>query len=122
VRDDALQEAFTTSLDGYRRDFEPDPASLEKYEIVQKCLARLPEDLKEVLNLRLIEELSIAETAERLQVAPGTVGSREHRARHQLSELLNACGFGGSLHVRQYLRACDRVSHGSRHKLESDNA
>jgi RNA polymerase sigma-70 factor, ECF subfamily len=52
--------------------------------IVQRCLAEIEPEFREVLVLRDIEDLSYEEIAEITGVADGTVKSRIHRARAAL--------------------------------------
>jgi RNA polymerase sigma-70 factor, ECF subfamily len=55
---------------------------------VRACIQQLPENYREVLILRDIEELSTQETAEALSMTPTAVKVRLHRARQALSTLL----------------------------------
>jgi RNA polymerase sigma-70 factor (ECF subfamily) len=55
---------------------------------LQSALARLSPAQREVLLLVTVEEYSYAEAARILDVPPGTVMSRLHRAREHLRELL----------------------------------
>ncbi|KQP57850.1 RNA polymerase sigma factor [Agreia sp. Leaf283] len=55
---------------------------------LREALAQLPRRDQDVLTLCLLEELSTAEAAEALGIAPGTVKSRLSRAKVRLSELL----------------------------------
>ncbi len=57
-------------------------------EQVRKMIDRLPENYRTVLILRDIEELSTAESAALLELAPGTLKVRLHRARQALRNLL----------------------------------
>jgi RNA polymerase sigma factor (sigma-70 family) len=57
---------------------EPDHADLD---LVEHGLTRLPPIEREILTLFYLQELSIAEVADALAIAPGTVKSRLHRAR-----------------------------------------
>jgi RNA polymerase sigma-70 factor, ECF subfamily len=68
------------------RDFE----ASERAEWVQKAIARLPIDSREVLILRHFAELSYQEMAEALGVPEKTVKSRLFEARQKLGELLGA--------------------------------
>ena len=56
--------------------------------ILQAAIDRLPEEFRQVFMLRGVEQLSIAETAELLDLNPNTVKTRFHRARRMLQELL----------------------------------
>lgn len=68
----------------------PDRAAAERERDggLRRELAALPRRQREVVALRLIADLSVAETAELLGIAEGTVNSHLHRAvqalRHQL--------------------------------------
>lgn len=70
----------------------------EQQEAVQKALATLSEEYREVLLLRYMEELDYAEIAEVLQLPSGTVKSRINRAKAALKAALLKSGniFGGS--------------------------
>ena len=70
----------------------------EQQEAVQKALATLSEEYREVLLLRYMEELDYAEIAEVLQLSSGTVKSRINRAKAALKTALLKSGniFGGS--------------------------
>lgn len=55
---------------------------------VRQCIALLPENYREVLMLRDIEELSTDDVATLIGVTPNAVKVRLHRARQALSTLL----------------------------------
>jgi RNA polymerase sigma-70 factor (ECF subfamily) len=57
--------------------------------ILQAAIDRLPEEFRQVFMLRGVEQLSIAETAELLEIKAATVKTRFHRARRMLQELLH---------------------------------
>jgi RNA polymerase sigma factor (sigma-70 family) len=59
---------------------------LEAKEL-SKCIAALPEDFREVIVLREMEELTYKEISQVLQVPMGTVMSRLARARERLLEI-----------------------------------
>ena len=61
----------------------------EARELVQRCIGQLPEIYRTVLLLRDIEELDTEETARMLEVSPGVVKTRLHRARQALRTLLD---------------------------------
>ena len=56
---------------------------------VQKALAALPRDRRQIIVLRDYLDLSYAEIAKVLDIAPGTVMSRLHRSRLALKEILD---------------------------------
>ncbi len=51
---------------------------------LQVVLGRLPEEQREVLTLRFVDELSLAEIAEAMRIPLGTVKSRLHNALQSL--------------------------------------
>jgi len=72
-------------------DAEPENAasSRDLSRILQAAIDRLPEEFRQVFILRGVEQLSIAETAELLDIKPATVKTRFHRARRLLQEQLH---------------------------------
>lgn len=52
----------------------------DRLEQMRSAIARLPEDSREVLKLRLLDDLSYAEIAEALNLPIGTIKSRIHNA------------------------------------------
>jgi RNA polymerase sigma-70 factor (ECF subfamily) len=58
-------------------------------EVLQTAIDRLPEEFRSVFMLRGVEQLSIAETAEVLDIKAATVKTRFHRARRLLQESLH---------------------------------
>jgi RNA polymerase sigma-70 factor, ECF subfamily len=71
---------------------QPDPATrLERSELwtaLRQAIADLPAERRVVVVLRDIEGLSYEEIARALELEPGTVRSRLHRARMDLKEKL----------------------------------
>ena len=61
----------------------------ERVEAVRAAIARLDEDLREIVVMRDIRGLSYEELADVLDLPDGTVKSRLHRARSALKELLD---------------------------------
>lgn len=60
----------------------------ERRSEVTEALARLPEEFRTVLVLRVIEEMPVEEVADALGISSGTVKSRLHRAKEKMRELL----------------------------------
>ena len=116
--------AYNASMDHLRRDREdplPDEADgseddgpppmptaliewstpeelLQRTDLAQRldeAIEKLPEKLRAVFVLRDVEELSIQETAEALNISPANVKVRLHRARLLLREHLSAA-LGGN--------------------------
>ncbi|KTE03640.1 RNA polymerase subunit sigma-24 [Sphingopyxis sp. H038] len=81
-----LESAHDVASDGPAPDAEAaDRAELAR---VRAAMARLPSNLREVLVLRGVEDLTQAETAELLQTSEKTVEMRLYRARAKLKTLL----------------------------------
>jgi RNA polymerase sigma-70 factor, ECF subfamily len=62
--------------------------SLELQETVQKAILKLPEKYRSVIVLKYIEELSLQEISEILDLPVGTVKTRIHRGREALRKQL----------------------------------
>src|SRR5688572_22511196 len=56
--------------------------------LVRQCIARLPDNYRDVLMMRDIEEQSTEDVARHLALTPNAVKVRLHRARQALSTLL----------------------------------
>ena len=69
-----------------------DPAdaavSRDRWAGLVEAVEGLPDDLREVVTCRYLLELSEAETAGTLDIPPGTVKSRLHRALRSLREVM----------------------------------
>jgi len=82
----------------------------ELRQLLERQIDALPEQFRTVFILREVEEMSVEEAAECLNVPPATVRTRAFRARAMLRESLsreidvatvNVFGFGGE--------RCDRI-------------
>lgn len=60
----------------------------DDYRDVRAAVDKLPEKLRTVVILFYFEELDVAATAAALNIPPGTVKSRLHKARTILKEVL----------------------------------
>ncbi|MBN6889841.1 RNA polymerase sigma-70 factor, ECF subfamily [Cytobacillus horneckiae] len=67
---------------------EDDVQSLELQETIQKEISKLPEKYRSVIVLKYIEELSLNEISETLNLPLGTVKTRIHRGREALRKQL----------------------------------
>jgi len=61
----------------------------ERHTLVHDAIRKLPEDYREVLTLRDIEEYGTEEVAKMLEISSGAVRVRLHRARQALKKLLD---------------------------------
>ena len=67
---------------------EEELESLELQEYIQRALIKLPEKYRSVIVLKYIEELSLKEISEILDLSVGTVKTRIHRGREALRKQL----------------------------------
>ena len=63
-------------------------AQREIFRLMERAIDDLPEDFRTVLVARVIEDMSIEETADLLGLKPETVKTRLHRARRLLKGAL----------------------------------
>ncbi len=67
----------------------------EFWEAFEQCRAALPERLREVLSLRLLDDVPAAEICDALGISPGNLWTLLHRARVRLWHCLDRKGLGG---------------------------
>ena len=87
------EESFDEEMHGAERGVETPEAAVmraEESRWIRAEVARLPEEYREVLVLRELEDLSYREIGEIVQVPIGTVMSRLSRARDLLAERVRA--------------------------------
>jgi RNA polymerase sigma-70 factor (ECF subfamily) len=99
---DAVDEVFAGrfNVDGSWRE-PPIPAdrlvaSGQTAEALRECLAGLPDQHREVFQLRQLEELSAADVSAMIGCTINHVGVLFHRARVRLRACLEAKGWGRS--------------------------
>ncbi|MBU1293154.1 sigma-70 family RNA polymerase sigma factor [Patescibacteria group bacterium] len=71
-----------------KQDVSPEQAS--EHSLLMKHVAALPEETQELLTLRYMNGLPVAEIAEMLGEAPNTISVRIHRAIKELQERMHA--------------------------------
>ena len=76
------------SSGGQPVDPERAVAQREIFQLMERAIDRLPEEFRTVLVPRVIEDMSIEETAQLLGLLPETVKTRLHRARRLLKAAL----------------------------------
>ena len=86
--EEETSEYCPISLADWREIPSEELESKEIRNMIEEALIRLPEKYREVLVLRDIEQLNIAETAAALGVTSGTVKLRLLRARLRMRDLL----------------------------------
>ncbi|MBI3437388.1 MAG: RNA polymerase sigma factor [Proteobacteria bacterium] len=94
ARKRSLADADVTQIDDYREKlmsvsfYSPEFQMLrgELARAIETAIARLPEEFRTVLVLRDIEDMSVEETAEALDILAATVKTRHLRARRRLRQ------------------------------------
>lgn len=81
-------EADLEQIDSTSRGPEQLANGRETLWMIESAIDRLPRSYRIVFMLRAVEQLSVNETAEYLDIPPATVKSRFHRARSILQERL----------------------------------
>ena len=87
-----MQPSFSNGwhADSYERwNPQKQTERTERKSLVHRAIAQLPDDYREVITLRDIEELPTDEVAETLGISNGAVRVRLHRARQALRKLLD---------------------------------
>jgi RNA polymerase sigma-70 factor (ECF subfamily) len=78
--------------------------------LIERAVDALPEAFRTVFMLRAVQEMSVAETAECLDIPEETVKTRLHRARGLLQKaLLSRADAATPLAYEFHLSRCDRV-------------
>src|SRR5262249_36845097 len=78
--------------------------------VVERAVDAMPETFRTVLMLRVIEDMTTAETAECLEIPEETVKTRLHRARGFLQEAIAASTADALPRAFEFGRErCDRV-------------
>ncbi len=86
----AMARRAGRSVDEIIRRTEPDEIRRWEAQALREAVARLDTADQEVIYLRFFLEMSVEETADVLNVAPGTVKSRLHRALSRLRGVVAA--------------------------------
>ena len=68
--------------------------NLEFWEVLHKCVGELPKDLGQAFRLKLLSTESTAHICETLELTPGNLSVRLHRARLLLRNCLQLKWFG----------------------------
>ncbi len=90
---------------------ERQAAMSEIRQLLEQEIDKLPDGFREVFIFRIVEEMSIEETADLLQIPAATVKTRLHRARAKLQVSLKEQLTAASLTVFPFAGArCDRIT------------
>lgn len=89
-QDVAILEEYQARYESQSGPLSPETELLRKQfsELLKTVIARLPDKFRSVFVLRDVEGMSVAETADALQIKEATVKSRLFRARRELREHL----------------------------------
>ena len=95
-RQESVAQIIPFPLIAQQMDPERNMAQREIHVILERAIDRLPLSFRTVLVARLIQELTVEETAELLHLRPETVKTRLHRARNLLKAELEK-SFGAAI-------------------------
>ena len=90
--DEELDEEAAAAIEDPADDPEVAIEKKDKGEILQKCLAALSPEHREIIDLVYYHEKSVEEVAEIVDIPENTVKTRMFYARKRLAELLKAAG------------------------------
>jgi RNA polymerase sigma-70 factor (ECF subfamily) len=85
-REDSSVTSLLTRLPGSRRSPSQSAAAHELVALLERAIARLPEDYQRAVTLRHIDGLGVAETAQRMNRSPGAIHMLCARALQSLRE------------------------------------
>jgi len=89
---------------------EQEAGSRELVKLLERAIDALPDNFREVLMLRTVEDMSVADTAAVLDVPEDTVKTRLFRARNQLREAIADTALAKSTEAYEFLAPrCNRV-------------
>jgi RNA polymerase sigma-70 factor (ECF subfamily) len=93
VSEMSLEDAAEPVRSLRARDASPEEiaATLEMTQLLEHLVASLPQDLRDVLRLSSVEELTSVEIAQVLGIPEGSVRTRLLRARQLLRQKLESC-------------------------------
>lgn len=89
IVDEMLEEIVDPNED---LDLLAELSQAESLECLRKAVLALPEQYREVVVLCELEEMTYPEAAALLEISPGTIASRLHRARAMLKTRLQGQG------------------------------
>lgn len=106
---DALGNGITPIVVPWRETPEEIVARRESAAQLEQAIDDLPESLRTVFQLRDVQELSTAETAEIVGISQGAVKVRLHRARLLLREKLSG-DFGAKIEPLPATMTCEQLT------------
>ena len=98
---------------------ETTTAQKQLRQLLEHEIDALPDGFREVFVLRLVEDMTVSETADTLGLSPQTVKSRLSRARAKIQHGIKAQITAASLQVFPFAGAhCDRITAKTLKQLE----
>ena len=90
---------------------EQEAGSRELVKLLERAIDALPDNFREVLMLRTVEDMSVADTAAVLDVPEDTVKTRLFRARNQLREAIADSALARSTEAYEFQAPrCNRIA------------
>jgi RNA polymerase sigma-70 factor, ECF subfamily len=86
--DEEMLENIASEIDVFKETSKEHDA-----EILQKVLAKLPQDQYDVIVLKFFEDKSYDEISDILTIPPGTVATRINRAKSKVKEIMSNNGY-----------------------------
>lgn len=98
---------------------EHQTALTEIRQLLEREIDKLPDGFREVFVLRVVEDMSVIETAQTLDLSPQTVKSRLHRSRAKIQNSIKSQLTAASLKVFPFAgEHCDRITVNVMEKLQ----
>jgi RNA polymerase sigma-70 factor, ECF subfamily len=91
-RDEPLDDGDATAIVDDADDPEVTAHQASRSAMIRKCLQRLPQAHREIIDLVYYHEKTVVETARLVGIPEGTVKTRMLRARQRIAELLKDAG------------------------------
>lgn len=93
---------------------------LQVRQLLEREIDNLPDGFREVFVLRIVEDMSVSQTALTLDLSPQTVKSRLSRARAKIQNSIKSQLTAASLNVFPFAgEHCDRITANVMRKLEN---
>ena len=91
-KESPLDEDYASQIPDDADGSETTMAKKGKAALMRECIERLPQAMREVVDLVYYQELSVAECAEVMGIPDNTVKTRMFHARKKLSEMFKHAG------------------------------
>lgn len=121
LADDGKTQNVTSLMAAGFDEMSPEhqTALMQVRQLLEREIDDLPDGFREVFVLRVVEDMSVSQTAEALELSPQTVKSRLHRARARIQKSIKSQLTSASLKVFPFAGAhCDRITANVLDKLQ----